>query len=68
MQAICPRNNAHKRFATTAHVLELWEVTPSGDWVSTIEQLSTSFSPDPGNLWDCLDCADEGHDVQAEVS
>lgn len=68
MNAVCPRNSAHQRFATTAHVMELWEVRPDGSWVETIAQLETSFKPDPGNIWNCLDCDDEGVECEALVT
>ncbi len=60
MEATCPRNPEHSRFATVAHVVELWEVTKSGDWLSTLDTLETSASPNRDNNWECLDCADQG--------
>jgi len=62
MKATCPNDPTHKRFTTVAHVMELWEVDETGDCVEVIEQLQTSFPPDAGNIWTCIDC-----DVQAKV-
>lgn len=56
MQAICPNDPNHKRFSTTAHVMEEWEVDAEGNFVRTIEVLQVDHGPDPDNEWACLEC------------
>lgn len=63
MKATCPNNPNHKRFGTTAHVMELWEVDEEGAFIRTIESLQTDHGPDPDNIWECLECG-----AQAKVA
>jgi hypothetical protein len=63
MRARCTKNPDHQRFATTAHVMEEWEVTSDGDFVSVIESLQIDHGPDPENEWTCLECG-----AKAEVT
>ena len=52
----CPSDPSHKRFSTSAHVMEEWEVDEYGEYVKTIESLQVDHGPDPDNLWTCLEC------------
>jgi len=62
MKATCPKDPTHKRFSTVAHVMELWEVDETGEFIDVIETLQTSFPPNSHNIWTCIDC-----DAQAKV-
>lgn len=56
VKAVCPLDPRHARFETTAHVVQSWEVTPTGAFVAGLEDLETAHGPDPGNLWTCIEC------------
>lgn len=50
----CPEK--HKRFVTTAHVVEEWVVNERGDYQDTKGVLEVVHRPDPGNHWHCYEC------------
>jgi len=56
MKAVCHKDPTHKKFITTAHVMEEWLVNENGDWLETTQSLQTSHGPDPGNIWTCAEC------------
>jgi len=59
MKARCPKDPSHKRFITTAHVMEEWRVDSEGNWIETICCLQTDHGPDPDNTWTCAICGAE---------
>lgn len=60
MKAVCPNNSEHKRFITTAHVMQEWEVDNHGNFVKELVPcLEISSEPDSGNEWVCADCQDD---------
>ncbi len=53
---ICP-NCGGKRLATTAHVMQGWEVDEYGDFTKVLADcLEVVHRPDDGNIWTCLEC------------
>lgn len=57
MKAVCPKNPKHKRFLTTAHVMQEWEVNENGDFNRvTVDCLETTHEPDSRNIWTCAVC------------
>lgn len=56
MKATCTKNRRHNQFITTAHVMEEWVVSPTGDFIEKVETLQTVHGPDPGNQWTCKVC------------
>lgn len=68
MFASCPKNPNHKRFITTAHVVENWIVDETGGFIDNLGSIETAQDPDPGNLWACADCADNNTDTTATVT
>ena len=56
--AVCPNNPDHKRFSTTARVLEEWQVDEHGNFLASLGCLETVHGPNPGNLWYCCECED----------
>lgn len=60
MKAICPNNENHDRFTTTAHVMQEWVVDDSGEFIDVLEDcLQVTHKPDVGNLWTCQECGAE---------
>lgn len=55
-KATCPKDALHDRFVTTAHVMEEWEVSPTGDFIDMIQTLQTTHGPDFDNTWTCAIC------------
>ena len=56
---VCP-NACGATFVTTAHVMQDWEVTADGDYVSTIQDcLEVTHKPNDGNIWTCKKCGAE---------
>jgi hypothetical protein len=58
MRAFCPNNAEHKRFVTTAHILEEWVVDEAGNWIKTEQALEITHGPDPYNTWVCYECGE----------
>jgi hypothetical protein len=59
MKATCPNNKKHKRFITTAHVMQEWVVDEKGNFLEVGDgghNLEVSQDPDPANLWTCAIC------------
>ena len=56
MKATCPKSKSHKRFITTAHVMEEWTVDENGKWIKSNETLQVDHGPDANNLWSCANC------------
>lgn len=59
MKAICPKNPNHKKFITTAHVMEEWVVDSKGNWVETRQSLQVDHGPNPDNEWNCAVCGEK---------
>lgn len=57
--ARCPTLATHKRFHTTAHVTQLWEVDEKGSFIACDQTLQTDHGPDPANVWTCMTCGEE---------
>lgn len=58
--AKCPNNPNHKRFTTTAHVMQLWKVDEKGNFVDMVdESMEVSHEPDKDNIWTCCECGTE---------
>ena len=55
----CPKNPKHKRFLTTAHVMEEWVVDEHGNFLAVARGLQTDHGPDPDNIWNCYECKTE---------
>lgn len=56
MRAVCPNDPSHKRFLTTAHVMEEWIVDSKGDFVELVGSIETTHGPSRDNLWTCAEC------------
>lgn len=56
MRAICPNDENHKEFITSAHIMQDWVVDDSGDFIRVHEDLVTTHKPDPDNEWTCAIC------------
>lgn len=56
MKARCPKNPDHKKFVTTAHMMEEWVVDDTGNWTETLRSLQVDHGPDPDNSWECAVC------------
>jgi len=63
MKATCTKNRRHKKFHTSAHVMEEWLVDQEGNWIETVETLQTDHGPDADNTWTCAIC---GADAKVE--
>ena len=60
MKVRCPKNPDHKVFSTVAHVMQSWKVDGEGEFIGVLEDcLEVTHPPDSGNVWYCLECADE---------
>lgn len=60
MKAICPTNPHRKRFATTAHVMQDWEVDENGAFIEVIDNcIQVTHGPNIGNIWTCCECGSE---------
>jgi hypothetical protein len=57
--AVCPKNPAHQRFVTTAHVMEDWVVDQNGSFKESLGSIQTTHWPDVGNIWTCHECGAE---------
>lgn len=59
-RARCPKDPAHKRFVTSAHVVEDWVVDENGDFLEKAgDAIEVAAGPDPGNTWTCHECGAE---------
>lgn len=63
IKATCPTSPDHKRFITTAHVMEEWVVDERGNFIDLVRALETVHSPSEGNTWTCKEC---GADAKLE--
>lgn len=55
---ICPKCG-NRKFLTTAHVMQEWEVDEDGEFISCADEcLQVSFGPDDDNIWRCSECED----------
>ena len=54
--AVCPNDPSHKKFITSAHVAQDWQVDEHGNWLATVETYETVAKPDRGNNWTCCIC------------
>jgi hypothetical protein len=59
--ARCPKNTAHKRFVTVAHVTEDWIVDEHGEFLESGGDGvgEVTHPPDPDNTWTCVECGAE---------
>ena len=55
-QAICPENEEHDQFITTAHEMHSWVVDSKGNFVKDLGCEEVSSNPDPDNIWRCKEC------------
>ena len=56
---ICPLCGGRK-FETTAHVMQSWEVDEDGNYISVLDEcLQVTHKPDDGNIWTCMKCGTE---------
>lgn len=59
MLARCPKNPDHKRFVTTAHVMQDWMVDEKGEYLEeVIRCVEVTHDPHPDNLWTCYECGE----------
>ena len=58
MKVTCPKNPAHNRFVTVAHVAEDWVVNEHGDFIETVpnSQVEVLKYPSSENTWTCTEC------------
>jgi hypothetical protein len=55
MKITCPKNPKHKRFATTAHVMQDWIIDNDGNWIRTLtECVEVVHGPEKGNCFTCM--------------
>ena len=60
MTATCPNNPEHKRFLTTAHVMQEWVVDEKGEFVRVANEcLDVTHRPTECNTWTCEVCGAE---------
>jgi len=60
----CPKNPSHKKFRTTAHVMQEWLVDAKGEFLGVIQHsLEVSHGPDLDNLWRCAECGAQAVDA-----
>ena len=64
MKVICPNNENHKRFLTTAHEVHDWVVDEEGDFVEDLGCTEVAHKPDVGNVWICKDCSAEAKIIE----
>jgi len=57
--AWCPKDPTHKKFITSAHVVEEWLVDSKGDFLENRSHGETVHGPDTGNTWACDTCGAE---------
>lgn len=57
MKATCPKNPDHKKFVTTAHVMQDWVVDENGEFLEEMNPcVEVTHFPSHENVWTC--CAD----------
>jgi succinate dehydrogenase/fumarate reductase-like Fe-S protein len=62
MKATCPKNKKHKKFITTAHVMQEWVVDEKGNFLEVEDgghNLEVTQDPDPANIWHCAICGEQ---------
>lgn len=59
LKATCRGNPNHKKFITTAHVMEEWIVDERGNWLETKQCLETTNGPNDHNTWTCAECGSD---------
>ena len=65
LKATCPTSKRHKRFETTAHVMEAWIVDEAGEFVRNAGTLEVTHKPRADNLWTCTACGAQATVVEA---
>lgn len=62
---ICPNHKNHRRFVTTAHVVQDWIVDECGDFQEVVEDCSEVASdPCVENTWTCNKCGKEAFYIE----
>ena len=57
MNIVCTKNSKHKRFYTTAHIMQEWEVDEQGEFRKvTIDCMEVTHGADYGNIFTCAVC------------
>jgi len=59
MKAICPNNENHKKFNTSAHVIQEWIVDEHGNFLKEIATTETTHYPSSDDIWYCIECGAE---------
>lgn len=57
--AVCtkhPYDPDHRRFTTTAHVVQSWVVDESGAFLEEVGTDEVTHPPSPDSLWTCRTC------------
>ena len=54
--AVCPSNQDHDEFITSAVVVEDWVVSATGDWLRTAGCTDVFDAPSLDNEWTCAIC------------
>lgn len=57
--ATCPNNPDHKRFSTSAHVVEDWIVDEHGNFLANGGCTEVMHGPRVDNTWTCCECLAE---------
>jgi hypothetical protein len=65
MKLRCPKDATHKRFGTTAHVMQSWVVDEEGEYVETTNDCLEVTSP-PDFVYNTVNCAICGADAEGE--
>jgi len=56
----CPNSDNHKKFKTTAHIVQSWLVNEEVDYIETVEEsLAVASYPDIENIYICSTCGAE---------
>ena len=57
LKITCPKSNRHKKFCTTAHVVQEWIVDTTGMFLSVEDEcIEVAHEPERGDLFTCKTC------------
>ncbi len=60
MKITCTSNPKHKRFYTTVHITQGWEVDSNGNFIDTIQTcIDVIRKPNIEHLYECMECAED---------